>query len=184
MSWLSTVAGQVGIVVGDAVLVGEVVLDRGVAVLRADEHERGQVRREQATVAVVPGPRADPIDRVDDVAGAVVGRGQKRPPRLAAGARHRPLGDRRAQLVGAAQPGARAGLAEAQVAAEAQRVVRQLLQRAQAGDEEREVRQGRVDRGVGGGGVVGAAPSEGDGGGTGEDGSAHGTSGRERRKAR
>jgi hypothetical protein len=109
---------------------------------------------------------------------------RKRPPRLTAGARHRPLGDRRAQLVGAAQPGARAGLAEAQVAAEAQRVVRQLLQRAQAGDEEREVRQGRVDRGVGGGGVIGAAPGEGDGGGTGEDGSAHGTSGRERRTAR
>src|SRR5690606_497221 len=49
------------------------------------------------------------------------------------------FGDGRAQLVGAAQTGAGAGLAEAQVTAEAVLVAREVAHRVEARDEEAEV---------------------------------------------
>jgi len=67
------VSGPIGILIGDPVLVGQIVLDRGVGIGRSCLNEVGQVRGEQTTLGIMPGPRADPILGIDLIPVAVVG---------------------------------------------------------------------------------------------------------------
>ena len=102
MWWLSTRrCRRVGVAVGDAVLVGQIVDDGGVGAARAGLGQVGLVHRHQAAQAVVPGPRR----RRGRWRSPACRRGPRwrsgTPASSSARAWHRHLGDLAADLVGA-----------------------------------------------------------------------------------
>ena len=118
---------------------------RRVRVAGAGHQQLGQVRRDQATPAIEPRTGPDPVDGVDGPPSGppvVVLRNARHCLALAPGIDCSAIVGQ--SLVGAAQAGTVTGLAKGEVAAEAQRALREALHRLQAGDEEAEPRQLRA----------------------------------------